>query len=434
MGRLGWVLIVGGIAPLLDATVVNVAVDALGRSLNAPVMAVQWVITGYLLALALAVPLSGWVVRRWGAKRMWLASLLLFLLSSILCGLAWNVDSLVAFRVLQGIGGGLLQPILMTLLVQSAGGRGLGDLMAKVTLPAVVVPILGPLVGGVIVNDLSWRWVFYLNVPICLLALALAWRYLPPDEPSPGSRLDVVGLLLLSPGLAAVLYGWWIPGLVLLAGYLVHALRTSGEPLVDVRLFRVRTFAASSGVLFLAGLSMFGAMLLLPLYYQQVRGLSPVAAGLMLAPQGIGSLLPRPWAGKLTDRLGTRRVVLAGTAMTVLGTVAFTLPANTLLLGLSLVVRGAGLSMATIAVMANAFQSLHPNEVPHASTAIRIIQQLGGSCGTAVLVAILAHTTFTQTFLWTLILTAVAAIPALFLRPQPATPMDKGRLPSAARS
>ncbi len=320
MFRLAGILLVGVLAPLFDATIVNVALHTLGSELDASVSMIQWVVTGYLLALGMAIPLSGWGVARFGGKRTWMASLVLFLTGSVLAGAAWNVGSLIAFRILQGIGGGLMIPTMQTLMVRAAGGRNLGRVMAVASMPALVGPILGPVLGGLILGNLSWRWVFLFNVPVCLVALVLAWRAMPSDPPRGGQRLDALGLALLSPAVAALIYGLarvgpsggfadasvvvpFAIGLGLLAAFIVHALGTRAEPIVDLRLFQVRSFWASTCLLFLAGLSLYGALLLLPLFYQQVRGEDVLAAGLLLVPQGIGALLVRVWAGELTDRV-----------------------------------------------------------------------------------------------------------------------------------
>jgi EmrB/QacA subfamily drug resistance transporter len=324
--RLAAILLVGAIAALLDTTIVNVAIRTIGQDLHAPLGTVQWVMTGYLLSYGMVIPLSGWALARFGGRATWLTALSIFLAASVAAGAAWNIGSLIAFRVVQGIGGGLLIPVLTTLLVQAAGGRPLGKLMATVSLPAVLVPILGPVAGGLIVSNLSWRWIFYVNVPICLVALVLAWRGMSPSRgTATAPRLDVAGLALLSPAVALMLYGLaqvsgdggfahrgvLIPlaaGVVLLASFIAWALRRHRgvTPLIDLRLLRVRSFSGASGLMFISGLSMYGALFLLPLYYQQVRGASALGAGLLLAPQGIGALLPRTLAGRLTDQIGPR--------------------------------------------------------------------------------------------------------------------------------
>jgi EmrB/QacA subfamily drug resistance transporter len=437
--KLAFVLLTGAIAALLDTTVVNVALKTIGADLHAPLAQTQWILTGYLLTFGMVIPFSGWALARFGGKVTWMASLSLFLAGSIASGLAWNIESLIAFRVVQGIGGGMLVPVFMTLLIQAAGGRSLGRLMATITLPAVVVPILGPVIGGLIVSNLSWRWIFYVNVPICAVALLLAWRFVPGRGLSAGPwpRLDIVGIALLSPSVALLLYGLaqvstsggfgqpkvLVPlaaGVVLLTLFLLRALRTpDGEGVIDVRLFRMRSFSAASALMFGSGLSMYGALLLLPLYYQQLRGYSPLDAGLLMAPQGIGSLLPRMFAGKVTDRMGPRPVVRAGMALAALGTAPFIFAGprtNLVWLSLVLVVRGAGLSAATISLQAGAFIGLPREKVPDASSATRIILQVGGSFGTGVLAVILASTgSFHTTFAWATGFTAATAVAAPLL-------------------
>jgi len=260
------VLVLGALAPALDTTVVNVALAALGRGLHISVAASQWTLTGYLLAMGMAVPAARWVTERFGGKRAWLWCLGVFLAGSALAGAAWDIASLIAFRVVQGAAAGVMMPLLTTLLTQAAGRRRLGRMMTIAMTVIVVVPVFGPVAGGVIVTSLGWRWVFYLNVPVCLAAIWLAWRTIPPDAASRQARpLDVGGLTLLSPGLALVIYGLaeaagprgfasttaWSPlagGTVLMAAFTVHALRRQRDPLINLRLLRVRSYAASLAV------------------------------------------------------------------------------------------------------------------------------------------------------------------------------------------
>ncbi|MEV5961119.1 MDR family MFS transporter [Kribbella sp. NPDC051952] len=433
--KLAAVLVVGALAPLLDSTIVTVAIHTLGIELHASVSTVQWVSTAYLLALAIAIPVTGWSADRFGAKRMWIVALALFLTGSMLCGIAWNIGSLIAFRVIQGLGGGLMLPILQTLLLRAAGRERIGRLMSVITLPALIGPILGPVIGGVLVGHLSWRWIFYVNVPICVVAIVLAVRVLKPDPEPTNAALDVPGLLLVSPALASIIYGLTqvgehggfghvtvlvpiIAGLLLL---LAFALRKS--PLIDLTLFRTRSFAASTSLLFLTGFGLYGAMLLLPLFYQQARGETVTAAGLLLIPQGIGSLIARV-AGGLSDRFGPRPIVLAGIALTTLGTIPFAFTGTSYtLLAIALVIRGAGLSAVNLAVMVGAFRDLEPSQISHASSATRIMQQLGGAFGAATLAVILqsqllghgSAAAFAHTFVWAIAFTVIAAVPAVLL-------------------
>ena len=447
--KLALILLTGAMAVMFDTTIVNVAIDTLSRELNASVSTTQWVISAYVLALAMVVPVSGWAMDRFGAKQTWMGALALFAVGSMLASLAWNIESLIAFRVLQGIGGGLMLPVLQTLLVNAAGKRNLGRMMSLISIPALLGPILGPVLGGLILSQLSWHWIFWVNIPLCAVALVLAWRGLAPTAAKKSAYLDVIGLALLSPGLAAMIYGLsqagshggfdnaavLLPvavGVALLVGFAWHALSTKRPALLDLRLFRVRSFTASNVLLFLSGLSVYGAMLLLPLYEQQVRGQTALTAGLLLAPQGLGMLLTRGYAGRLTDRIGARPIVLGGFLLTMLGTLAYTqagVNTNELLLGASLVIRGAGLGAVTIPIMAAAYLGLRTDQVAHASIATRITMQLGGAFGAAVLALILQTqlaaqaagglagraTAFDNAFWWSIGLTALAIIPALFL-------------------
>ena len=283
------VVIVGVIMSVLDTTIVNVALETLSRELSAPLDEIQWVSTGYLLALAIVIPLTGWASERFGAKRVWMTSVALFGVGSILCGLAWSAESLIFFRVLQGLGGGMIMPVGMSVLTQTAGPHRVGRVMSVVGVPMLLGPILGPVLGGLIVDNASWRWIFYVNVPIALVALALAAKLLNADSGrADAGRLDWRGLALVSPGVAGVIFGLsesesqggfdapivWGPvlaGIVLVGLFVVHALRAP-RPLIDVRLFGDRAFAAASGTTFLLGGALFGAMIILPLTTRWTAG------------------------------------------------------------------------------------------------------------------------------------------------------------------
>src|ERR1700729_2842961 len=431
--RTGLILVVGFIAVVFDTTIVSVALRTLSTQLHTSVSTIQWVTTGYLLALGMAVPLSTWALRRFGGKRLWMFALAVFLVGSIGSSLAWNVDSLIAWRVVQGAGGGLLFPVLTTLIMQAAGGKALGRTVTVIALPALLGPILGPLVGGAILTHLSWRFMFWVNVPFCVAGLILAARYLPADKLPAGQqpRLDLPSLALLTPGIAPL-----ILGIALTAAFTGYALRLTskhgperhGQPLVDVSLLARRPVASASAVLFFSGFSLYGAMLLLPLYYQEARGVSALTAGLMLVPQGIGTLLSRGLAGRLTDTIGARPIAVAGFAIVAAATGPFAFAGahtNPWLLAISLVIRGLGLGAVTIPVMAVAFQSLDKEQIPHSSVLTRTMQQIGGSFGTAVLAVILTAAlaarhgdlaaAFDTAFWWATGFSVVAALLSLWL-------------------
>ncbi|MDX6729359.1 MAG: hypothetical protein QOK49_4164, partial [Baekduia sp.] len=322
------VVVLGTFMSILDTTIVNVAINTLSRDFDTSLATIQWVSTGYMLALATVIPLTGWAADRFGTKRLYMISIGLFLAGSALSGMAWSAESLIGFRVLQGLGGGMIMPAGMTILSRAAGPQRMGRVMSIVGVPMLMGPIIGPILGGWLVDDVSWRWIFYVNIPIGAIALLAARRLLATDEPAAHEKLDWLGLLLLSPGLAAFVYGLaetssqggvtsaqalipMVAGVFLIGAFIAHALR-SAWPLIDVNLFRNRTMSAASATTFSFAMAMFGAMFLLPLYYQVVRGQSALDAGLMLAPQGLGAAMAMPIAGRLTDTRGAGRIVPFG--------------------------------------------------------------------------------------------------------------------------
>jgi EmrB/QacA subfamily drug resistance transporter len=323
----------------------------------------------------------------------------------------------------------------MTLVMQAAGGRALGRTAAWMALPALLGPILGPLVGGAIITNLSWRFMFWVNVPFCVVGLILAGMYLAKDTPSASDarpRLDVWGLVLLGPGVAALILGLsnagsahgfdhsdvitpLAVGLVCLLAFVLYALHRP-DPLVDIHLLAVRSVGSSSTVLFLSGFSLFGAMLLLPLYYQEVRGFSALTAGLMLVPQGVGTLISRQVAGPLTDRIGSRSIAAVGFVIVAAATLPFAFvgaTSNSWWLSLWLLIRGIGLGAVTLPVMTASYVGLDRSQIAHSSVLTRTSQQIGGSFGTAVLAVILEQSGFHVAFWWatgfSLVATALCA-------------------------
>ncbi|MES2171099.1 MAG: MDR family MFS transporter [Actinomycetota bacterium] len=409
LAKIATVLIVGALAVVFDTTIVSVALHTLAKDLNASVATIQWVSTGFLLALGIAIPLAGWAQARFGGKRVWMFALVVFLIGSIACSLAWSAASLIAFRALQGFGGGLMLPLLATIIVQAAGGKSLGRIMSAISLPTALGPILGPVVGGLILGALDWRWLFWVNIPFCVVGFMLAWRILPKDDATARPKLDWLGFILLSPGFVGILYGLsnagktngfargdvlvpLIAGVALIVVFALYAIRKGEGALVDVRLLRHRPVWSASVMLFLSGASLYGAMLLLPLYWQEVRGFDALGAGLLLAPQGIGALVSRFFAGRLTDSIGAKAVAIVGFLVVGLATVPFAFVTATTgqwWLMTVLVVRGFGLGAVLVPLMTVAYIGLDRSEIPHASIITRIVQQIGGSFGVALLAVIL---------------------------------------------
>jgi EmrB/QacA subfamily drug resistance transporter len=406
---LGGVVVIGMILAILDATIVNVAIPTLGRELHTSIATIQWVMTGYLLAFASVIPLTGWASERFGAKRVFIAALVLFMAGSTLAGSAWSIEALIVFRIVQGVGGGLIMPVGQTILAQAAGPQRMGRVMSVVGVPMLLAPVFGPVIGGAIVDQVSWRWIFFVNLPIGVLAILLAWRLLPAAGPRNGTRLDLQGLALLSPGLAIFVYGMseagvsggftsgravtgFVVGLVLVALFALHAWRRGRAALIDVALFARRGFAAAAGTNLFVGIALFGALILLPLYYQLVRGESPLATGLLLVPQGVGVALAMPIAGRLTDEIGARIVIPAGILLALAGTAGYTqVGAHTsyAFLAVALFVIGLGLGTTIVPSMAVAYQTVPREAVAQATSAINVIQRIAGSVGTALLAVVL---------------------------------------------
>lgn len=462
-------VVIGAMAVVFDTTILSVAISDLRREFNAPLSTIQWVTTGYLLALSVTIPITGWAQSVLGGKRLWILALGLFLVGSIASASAWSATSLIAFRVVQGVGGGIMMALTSTLIMQAGGGRNVGKLMSVITVPTALGPVLGPVLGGVILHLGDWRWLFAINIPFCLVGVWLAIRNIPADAPSsPRQPLDTVGLLLLSPGVAAVIYslsrvggdnGLSSPqalaplavGVFLIVGFVAWAVHRKGSALVDIRLLRRRALGSSSVSLLLTGGALCGTMLLLPLYFIEVRGENALGAGLLLIPQGIGTLLSRSFAGAYMDKVGPRVVAVVALVVACAATVPFAFAtADTsyvLLMGV-LLVRGIGLGAAMVPLSGAGFVGMSRDEMPHASILVRLSQQFGGSFGVAILAAILERSAagadtpdalavgFEHAFWWSIAFTAIAVPVCLLLpgRPASTAPLSAGDSSSSQRA
>lgn len=442
--KIAGVVILGMIMSILDTTIVNVALRTLSVDLHSSISQIQWVVTGYLLSLAAVIPVTGWAARRYGAKRVYMTSLVLFTAGSALCAVAASTTSLVLFRVLQGAGGGMIMPVGQLIMAQVAGPKRMGRVMGIVSMPAMLAPILGPVVGGAILQNLHWSWIFLVNLPVGLLAFVLAWRMLPQTDSGEAGRLDVVGLGLLSTGTTALVYGLselgthasftaptvvWptLAGIVLIGVFIRHALHVE-RPLLDVRLYANRVFGAASLTTFGLGAALFGAMILVPLYYQEVRHESVIVTGLLVGPQGLGMLLVMPLVSRFTQRFGGGRVAIGGVVILSLASIPLAfVGANTSIAFISLILllRGVGIGFSFMPAMTAAFAALRPSQLSDATPQLNVVQRVGGAIGTAVLAVVLQRATghaltkpvgaFQDAYWWSVGICVLSLIPCLVL-------------------
>ena len=457
------VVLLGTIMTILDATIVNIAVPSLQAAFNvSSYNDIAWVVTGYMLAQGAVIPMAGWASDRFGTKRLYLVTIALFTLASMACGIAQNLPELVFFRVLQGLGGGMLMPIGMTIIMRAVGPQNMGRVMGIFGIPMLLAPAVGPVLGGWFVQDFTWRLIFYVNVPIGIIAFVSAWRFLTETDRSHRLRLDTFGLLTAPPAAVAIMYGvdqstslgwgslfvisllagaailiaafvlsqldrrraatllmvplaallfvvgvrnglvdgWTALDTLVMFGGVVLALvdlvigdRGNPEPLLQLRLFRDPTFSWSMGLSFIIVTALFGGMLLLPLYLQEVHGYSALETGLLLLPQAVTAAVAMPLGGYLTDRFGPRPVVATGMVMLAIGGVLLAQihpDSSNWLVVSALLLRGFAMGFSMMPSMAAAMARVPRHLSSSASSISNSLQRIGSSIGIAVLVTVLA--------------------------------------------
>jgi EmrB/QacA subfamily drug resistance transporter len=399
------VAILGSFMSQLDATVVNVSLPTLAVELHSTLSRIQWVTSGYMLTLALMLPMNGWLVDRIGARRLYLWCFATFTISSALCGAAWSAESLVGCRVLQGMSGGLLAPMTQMMIARAAG-KHMARVMGYAALPILLGPILGPVLAGTILQFASWRWLFLVNVPVCLAGIVMAALFLPDDSGERRVRaFDGVGFALLSPGLVLFLYGsdhWQettgrvLLGMaaLLLSFFVRHGMAKGEGALLDLELFQRKVFATAARTQFLSNGVSYAAQMLVPFYLIQVCRKSPSQTGLMLAPLGLGMVCVYPLMGKLTQRFGIRWMSASGATLALVGLAPMVfLASHGLMTGVfvaALVVRGIGQGAVGIPSITAAYASVPKRELPMATTSLNIVQRLGGPTLTTVCATFLA--------------------------------------------
>jgi len=409
--RIAGVCIFASVMAILDGTVVSVAQRTFIGEFGSTQAIVAWTITGYALGQATVIPLAGWASDRFGTKRLFLGAVLWFTLASLLCSMASNITELIAFRVIQGLGGGILVPLTLIILTREAGPRRLGRLMAVLGIPMLLGPMCGPVLGGWLIGAYGWPWIFRINLPLGVIVLILAALLFPRDRARPSETFDFVGMLLLSPGLATLLFGIssvprrgtftdnhvWIPvaiGMTLITTFVLHALHRAEHPLIDLRLFKNRVVTSANSAMFVFSVGFFGAVLVIPSYLQQLLHETPLQSGLQLIPQGLGAMLAMPLAGTLMDKRGPRNILLVGIALISTGLTVFAYGAwkqadylPILLVGL--IITGIGLGCTLTPLSGSAVQTLAPHQVARGSTLLSVNQHVAVSVGSALMSVIL---------------------------------------------
>ncbi|MEH1846989.1 MAG: DHA2 family efflux MFS transporter permease subunit [Nostoc sp.] len=443
--KISSVVLLGPLMTNLDSTAVNVSLSSLSTELHAPLSQIQWVTSGYLLALALMLPLSGWLVNRVGTKRVYILCFSLFTIASLLCGLATSAGVLIAFRILQGMVGGLIAPMAQMMIARIAGPH-MARVMGFAAVPVLIGPVFGPVLAGAILQHANWRWIFFINLPIGLLATALTIYVLPKDDDQVQPQtFDLAGFLLLSPSLVLLLHSLdslssnsaakffsiaeLMIAITLVLLFVWHGKRWGGAALIDINLFRRRAFSTAAIIQFLSNAMLLGGQLLVPLYLLLVLHQSPSSTGLLLVPAGLGSLL-YPIMGYLMERFGARLVAVWGAGLALLGTLPFVLFKDSnlpvALLCASLFVRGVGLGAVNIPSFTVAYSAIPQSMIPAATTSLNIVQRVGGPVATTLLAIYLHHSmqihvadppkAFIATF-WLLCIIHIAGIVAVVRLP-----------------
>jgi len=417
LGRLEYKWIVGGVfvfglfMDLLDMTIVNVALPDLARELkvdaDSAATDIQWVVTGYLLSLAVFIPVSGWLGDRFGTKRIFMTALFLFTSGSLLCGLAWDLNSLIAFRILQGVGGGLLTPVGTAMLFRAFPPAERAKGAAILMIPMVVAPASGPVLGGYLVEYQDWRWIFFINIPVGVTALLFAGLFLREEKQAAPGRLDLPGLVLTAAGLGTLMYAlaeaghrgiddgqvmmFGGIGLALLAGWVAVEYNTK-EPLIDVRLFTNKLFSTVNVVQIVGFAGLMGGLFIVPLLLQAEMGMSPFESGLSTFPQAIGIVLMVQVSSRVYVRMGPRRLLMFGLGGVTATTLAFLwvdLETSQWWIRAIMFLRGCSFSFIIVSLQTATYATIKPEMMGRASAVSNAGRQVGASFGVALLATVL---------------------------------------------
>ena len=426
----------------LDSTIVNVALVTLGREFDVPPVMTEAVVVAYLVSLAVFIPASGWLGDRFGTKRIFLIALALFVGASALCGQARSLEQLVAFRVLQGAGGGLLTPVGMAMLYRTFPPQERVAVGRILMFATILGPASGPILGGFLIEHLSWRWAFYVNIPVGLIAFAIGFLFLLEHRESAPGRFDLPGFVLGGAGLGLVMYalsegpqrGWTSPDIAgsLIAGILVLAIFVAVElrsaaPMVQLRLLANRLFRTTQVTSFFASAGFVGVLFLVPLFLQEVQGASPLEAGLTTFPEALGVVISTQVVARLYPRVGPRRLMAGGlvvvaTAIVLLALVGLT--SGPWVVRALMFTLGAGMAYVFLPNQAASLATISRADTGRATTIANIQRQVGAAVGVAALGSVLAaagatagnaigFTAYRMAFLVAAVLALVGAVSAL---------------------
>ncbi len=401
------VFIFGLFMDLMDTTIVNVAIPSLRRDFNASTSLVEWTVTGYLLSLAVVIPAAGWLSDRFGTKRIFLLAMGIFVTASAACGLSQSIGQLIVFRFVQGIGGGMMTPVGTAMLSREFPGTERAKASAILSIPVVLAPTVGPVLGGYLIEYVSWRWIFYVNLPVGIAGIALAFSVLKEHREAYAQRgFDVPGLLTGSGGAAMVLYGisragadgwssaevvgFGLGGVALMVVFAAIEL-TVKYPILDLRLFK-RWLFASGNLMMMPAFGAFGGFgLLLTLFLQDLRGYTPLQAGLLQAPSSIGTAISLPLASRLYPAIGPRRMMLGGfglAALTMLPFYFVDLNTAVWVIVVLLVVRGLPFAFAAVASQTLLFGPIESEKQGPAASIYSTLRQAAASFGVALIITI----------------------------------------------
>ncbi|MEW4426441.1 DHA2 family efflux MFS transporter permease subunit [Paenibacillus pabuli] len=357
-------IIVGMIMVILDSTVVNVAIPNLVQYFETDLKTIQWTVTGYTLALSAVIPLAGWLTDRFGAKRVFLFTIAMFTLGSVLCSIAQSPEQLIVYRIIQGLGGGMVAPIGMAMVFRLAPSERRGSIMGMLGIPMLLAPALGPVLSGWFIQSLSWHWIFLINLPIGIAAFILCIKFLPDTDRGRTPALDLLGMILAPIAFSMLAYGvseggtsWTststltgvIVGGVALILFIIVELRHQ-NPLLELRVFKSSDFTRGIILAWVSQIALFGAMILIPLYLQQIKGYTALETGLILLPQALASGVGMPLGGRLFDKIGARPLAFVGLgiisgALFILSSITSETGLGLIILSLVMMGLGMGLSM-----------------------------------------------------------------------------------------